>query len=90
MFANKSLTYMVKQLNYVWLTAENYSEAITNYIEYNSIHGMSPQHVYVFLSRGVGKVYCDVITRSHLQLINTLINTFSGLFSGTKKKKEGQ
>ena len=35
------------------------------------------------------KFYCDVITRSCLQLINTSIDKTSCLFSGTKKKKKG-
>ena len=60
---------MVKQLNYVWLIAE----IITKYIEYiNRIHGTG----YSFYNVVLVKFYCDVIARSHLQLINTLFDTF--------------
>ena len=48
-------------------------------------------HALLFLSRGVGKVYCDVITRSRLQLINTLIDTFfsklRAFLTGQKRRK---
>ena len=47
---NKLLT-LVKQLNYVWLTAKN-SITTTKYIEYINSIG----HALLLLSRGVGKV----------------------------------
>ena len=47
--ACKQITYMVKQLNYVWL---------------------------MYINSIMVKFYCDAITRSRLQLINTSIVTF--------------
>ena len=39
--------------------------------KYNSIHSAVPRHALLWVS-----FYCDVITKSCLQLINTLIDTF--------------
>ena len=45
----------------------------TKYIKYiNSIHGMHMSFYHVVLV----KFYCDIINKSRLQLINTLIDTF--------------
>ena len=45
----------------------------TKYIKYiNIIHSMGMSFYHVVLV----KFYCDVITRSHLHLINTSIDTF--------------
>ena len=57
----------------------NNSVTTTKYIEYNySIRHMSTACVtrYPLYHVVLVKFYCDVITRSHLQLINTSINTF--------------
>ena len=54
--ACKQIAYMVKQLNYLWLTAE-ITVTTTKYIEYiNRIYNTHPRNVLLFLSRGVGKV----------------------------------
>ena len=54
--------------------AENHCVTTTKYTEYiNSIYSM---HALPFLSRVFVKIYCDVIARNLLQLINTSINTF--------------
>jgi len=56
-----------------------------------SIHGML-YSLYRIVS--LVKLYCDVIIKSHLQLINTLIDAFfSKLYAflnGTKKKESQQ
>ena len=62
---------MVKQLNCVWLkvgiTVTTTKYMSTLLASTARVHGM---HVVLV------KFYCDVITRSCLQLINTSINTF--------------
>ena len=67
-----TIAYKVKQLNCVLLTAEITVTTI-KYIEYNySIYSMCCS----FYHGSLVKFYCDLITRSHLQPINTLIDTF--------------
>ena len=47
---------MVKQLNYVWLTAEITAYQLQNTLSTLIASGMCPRNVLLFLSRGVGKV----------------------------------
>ena len=64
---------MVKQLNFVWLTAEIKEKQLQNTSEYiNRIR----RTCYSFYLLVLLKFYSDVITRNCLQLINTSIDTF--------------
>ena len=58
----------VKQLSYVWQTVLQLLNTLSTLIAFTA--------VLFFLSCVLIKFYCDVITRSHLQLINTSIDTF--------------
>ena len=55
---------MVKQLNYVWLTAEMTAQQIQNTLSTLIASGTCPQHALLFLSLVLVKVYCDVITEA--------------------------
>ena len=55
---------MVKQQNIVWLTAEITAEQLQNTSSTLIAFSTCPQHVLLFLSRGIGKVYCDIITEA--------------------------
>ena len=70
------------------------NRVITTYkcIQYiNSIHARVHCTRYSFYHVVLVKFYCDVITRSHLQLINSLINTFfSKLYAFLQNKEEGR
>ena len=61
----------------------NHSVTTTKYIEYINTR------VTLSITR-ISKVYCDVITRSRLQPINTLIDTFFSKLCVFLVKKEGQ
>ena len=82
---------MVKQLNYVWLTSEitmlqlqNTSSTLT--VSEVRVHGTRLSFYHVVLV----KIFVMLLTRSHLQLINTLINTFLANFVPFWWNKEGQ
>ena len=55
---------MVKQLNYVWLTAKMTALQLQNISSTLVVLGTSPRHALLFLSLGIGKFYCDVITEA--------------------------
>ena len=77
---------MVKQQNYIWLivgiTTKYMSTIIASCTHY-SLH-------YSFYHVALVKLYCDVITRSCLQLINTSINTFLVNLAWNKEEEEGR
>ena len=68
---------MVKQLKYVWLTAEITVKQLQN-TSSTLIGSTARVHCmhYSFYHVVLVKFYCDVIARSRLQLITTSINTF--------------
>ena len=81
---------MIKQLDYVWLTVSWNNRVITaKCIMYiNSIHSTCYSFYHVVLV----KFYCDVISKSCLQLISTLIDTFFSKFRAfywNKEEEEG-
>ena len=53
----------------------------------SSIHSTCPRMDYSFYHVALVKLYCDVITRSCLQLINTSINTFLVNFVWNKEEE---